>query len=138
MHVPWIRIALLLALGGWTLWAASTDGGVSARARELWDRVQGGVESATADPQLRRAEEVMDAWYEREGRYPDRSDFDPDDPTYELPVGLSIAYCGPRHVVLSTLTARGTVSRLLVDGERVGDIDGMPGCPLDPNVPFPW
>jgi hypothetical protein len=136
--VHWVRGTALLAVGGVALWASGTDGGLPARAGDLWDWVQGEVDAATADPQLRRAEEVMDAWYERTGSYPDRSDFDPDDPTYELPVGLSISYCGPRHVVLSALTARGTVSRLLVDGQRVGDVTGAPDCPPDPDAPAPW
>lgn len=115
-----------------------TPGGVTARTNDLWERIRGGVESATADPQLRRAEEAMAAWYQRTGEYPDRSDLDPEDPEGELPVGLSIAFCSPRHVVLSALTGRGTVSRLLVDGERVGDVAGAPGCPVDPGAPAPW
>ncbi len=109
-----------------------------ARIEDLSDWVRGGVESATADPQLRRAEDAIEAWYARNGRYPDRSEFDPDSPEYELPVGLAIEFCSPRHVVVSGLTSRGTVSRLLVDGEKVGDADGSPGCPLDPDAPDPF
>lgn len=137
VQLPWIRLGLLGCLAGFGIWGTSTPGGVPARLEDFWTWVQGGVESATVDPQLRRAEHALNAWYERVGEYPDRADFDPDN-SDEVPIGLSIEFCGPRHVVMSALTGRGTVSRLLVDGERVGDVEGNPGCPLDPNVPYPW
>lgn len=138
LDLPWKRLTFLVGLSAGALWAAGTPGGIPARAEELADWVQGGVESATADPQLRRAEEVLSAWYARNGRYPDRAEFDPDDPGYALPVGLAIQFCSPRHVVLSGITSRGTVSRLLVDGARIADVDGNPGCPVDPDAPHPF
>lgn len=121
-----------------SLWAAGTPGGVAGRVEAAWDWVQGGVERVAADPQLRRAEDALDVWWDRNRRYPDRTEFDPDDPTYALPVGLSIQFCSPRHVVLSGVTSRGTMSRLLVDGASVGDVEGSPGCPVDPDAPHPW
>jgi hypothetical protein len=136
--LPWGRIGVLVSVCGVALWAAGTPGGVSARVEDAWEWVQGGVERASADPQLRRAEDALDEWRARNGRYPDRSEFDPDNPTYGLPVGLSIQFCSPRHVVLSGMTSRGTMSRLLVDGERVGDVEGSPDCPVDPDAPHPW
>lgn len=129
-------------MAGFGLWAVGTPGGVPARLDDAWDWVQGGVQRATADPQLKRAEQALNAWYSRAGTYPDRAAFDPaaagDGGADSLPVGVSIAFCSPRHVVLSAFTSRGTVSRLLIDGASRGDVDGTPGCPVDPNSPVPW
>ncbi len=138
LELPWGRLGVMVGLSAGALWASSSPGGVPARIEDFADWVRGGVESATADPQLRRAEEAIDAWHARNGRYPDRSEFDPDNPEYGLPVGLAIAFCSPRHVVVSGVTSRGTVSRLLVDGDKVSDVDGTPGCPVDPDAPDPW
>jgi hypothetical protein len=138
LELPWVRLGLLVAVAGFAIWGTTTPGGVSARAEDAWRWLQGKVDEVAADPELKRAETLLDGWYDRAGRYPDRASFDPDDPEYALPVGLSIEFCSARHVVLSSLTGRGTVSRLLVDGERVGDVDGNPGCPVDPDLPERW
>jgi hypothetical protein len=144
LQLPGVRLVLLVTVAGFALWGTSTPGGVPARLDDFWRWVQGGVERATVDPQLKRIETSLDAWFARSGSYPDRAEFDPATPGdpggdgIELPVGVAISFCGPRHVVVSALTSRGTVSRLLVDGARVGDVEGNPGCPLDPDAPAPW
>lgn len=120
------------------MWAATSPGGISGRVDAIWNWTQGKVETAVADPQLRRAENVLDAWYERHGAYPDEATFSDSDPQYALPIGVRVELCSARAVVLSGVTGRGRVSRLLVDGERVGDVDGAAPCPIDLERPSPW
>ncbi len=103
------------------------------------DHVRGDVEQATADPDLHRAADALDAAYARDHRYPDlTSDQLRDDPSYGIGIGVNVTYCGPRDVVLVALTGGGTVSRLLLDGKEHGDVAGQQVCPADPDHPAPW
>jgi len=51
---------------------------------------------------------------------------------------MDVSWCSPRDVVLISLTASGTVSRLLLDGKVVGDVHGKAACPTDLVEPLPW
>lgn len=132
-----MRLLVLLALGGWFAWASTTPGGVSARVNGFVDHLRGDVEQATADPQLRRAADALDAAFARDGHYPSPDQMR-DDPAFSVGVGVNITICGPRDVVVSGLTGSGTVSRLLLDGKVRGDLSGAVACPLDPDAPAPW
>lgn len=129
-----MRVGLLVALVAWFAWAQSTPGGVSARINGFIDAVRGDVQTATIDPQLRRAADAFDAAFRRDGRYPASIDGF----SSELAPGVDAIVCSGRAVVLVGESGRGTVSRLLVDGKAVGDVVGRRSCPSDLDHLAPW
>lgn len=132
--MPWLRVCLLVALAAWFAWAQSTPGGVSARVNGFIDGIRGDVETATVDPQLRRAADAFDAAYRRDGQYPASIDVFSSD----LAPGVDAVVCNGRAVVLVGESGRGTVSRLLLDGKVVGDVIGRQACPPNLAEPAPW
>jgi len=120
-------------------WASVAGGGIGARIDSLIHRGREAVESATQDPSLRRAAAALDERFERDGSYPVLTEaLLQDDPELSWGVGVEVSRCSARAVVLSGLTGHGTVSRLLLDGEAVGDVDGVQPCPRDLSNPQPW
>jgi hypothetical protein len=128
-----------LVLLGWLLWAATTPGGISARIGDISDKLQGVVDNATTDPGLKRAATYYDNLYERTGSYPRLSDEDVrDDPEAGWGIGVDPQWCSAHAIVVKAQTGRGTVSRLLLDGKDLGDVDGEMPCPTDLSNPLPW
>jgi hypothetical protein len=137
--VAWGRILVAIAVLAVLGWAAGQPGGVEGQADRAWTNISGVIERATGDPDLRRASEVYNTWYERSGSYPQLTAAELDEaPEADWGVGVDVSWCSPRHVVLESLSSRGTLSRLLVDGKVRGDVNGEAACPLDLAAPAPW
>jgi len=120
-------------------WAQTTPGGVSGELHRLLGRARGAVEQATADPDLRRAADALDQRYARLGSYQRVDETDSkDNAALDLGVGVDVEWCGPQDVVLRSLTAQGSVSRLLLEGRDLGEVNGSPPCPADLAHPAPW
>jgi len=82
---------------------------------------------------------MFDGWYRQRGSYPNETQAQLDqDPDASWGAGMDVTWCTPRAVVLTSLTASGTVSRLLLDGKVVGDVEGRVACPADLVNPLPW
>lgn len=130
---------MLLAAAVGIGWALTTPGGVSRWIDEVVRRGQELVASGTADPSIRQAEDALNARFARDGSYPIVTEaLLRDDPELTWGVGVTVGWCQPRAVVLTGLTGRGTISRLLVDGKAVGDVEGTAACPFDLSNPAPW
>lgn len=88
---------------------------------------------------LHDAATALNARFERDGSYPVLTEaLLRDDPELSWGVGVDASWCSARAVVLSGLTGHGTISRLLVDGEVIGDVRGEQGCPNELSNPEPW
>lgn len=134
-----LRHVLLVAAAALLAWASTTEGGLGARIGSLVDRGRVAVEGATEDPVLREAAATLNARFEREGSYPVLTEARlREDPELSWGVGVEVARCSPRSVVLMGLTGHGTITRLLVDGTVVGDVRGIQACPQDLANPAPW
>ena len=53
-------------------------------------------------------------------------------------LGMSFVWCNAQAVVLRAPTADGSVSRLLVTGKDLGEVNGAPVCPANLQKPSPW
>lgn len=130
-----VLVALLVVLGQ----LFSDPGSVKHWIDKAVQRGQALVASSTEDPSLRKAEEGLNARFGHVGSYPVVTEATlRDDPELNWGVGVTVIWCQPRAVVLSAMTGKGTVSRLLLDGETVGDVPGSVTCPLDLANPVPW
>jgi hypothetical protein len=128
-----------LVLLGWLAWAATTPGGVQARIEGISDRLQGAVDDATTNSGLHKASEYFNDRYEAAGAYPDLSEEElREDPSAEFGFGVDVKWCGAHAIVLQSMSGRGTISRLLLSGEDLGDVSGAQQCPTDLTVPAPW
>jgi hypothetical protein len=128
-----------LFLVGWLAWAATTPGGVSARLEGISDKLQSLVDDATTDPGLKRAATYYNDRYQRDGAYPRLSEQDlRDDPDAGWGVGVETEWCSNNAIVLRSLTGGGTISRLLLSGNDLGDVHGQHHCPADLSDPLPW
>ena len=127
---------LAMILLAWWLWAATTDGGVSARANDVVDSIRDVLSDATTDPGLKRAATYYDETYAREGSYPRLSEND--ESAAGVGVGVDVVWCSARAIVLQGFTGSGTKSRLLLDGRDLGDVPGAVGCPATFDPPAPW
>ena len=120
--------------------------GYAGSPRDLRDRlfgipssISGGVSKLTQSRELEQATKTYNEWYDQQGQYPDytqdelleRSDL-------AWGAGMDVLWCSRRDVVLTSLTASGIVSRLLIDGKKVGDLAGREACPADLVNPLPW
>jgi hypothetical protein len=82
---------------------------------------------------------MFDRWYAQQGSYPNYTQSQLDEQGgASWGEGMDVSWCTPRDVVLTSLTASGLVSRLLLDGEVVGDVSGRAPCPVDLVDPRPW
>ncbi|MGQ0824782.1 MAG: hypothetical protein ACT4OX_07120 [Actinomycetota bacterium] len=128
-----------LVVGGWLAWAATTPGGVDARVRGASDAVRELLWDATTDPGLRRAANYYNDRYSAQAAYPRLSDEQiRSDPAADWGIGVDVEWCNNQAIVLQSLTGHGTISRLLVNGQDLGDVEGEVGCPGDLANPLPW
>lgn len=134
-----IRPGFLFALAAltWLGWAYSTPGGPSARIGGWIDHTRGVVAEATVNPDIKRSANYFNSLYARQGGYPNLSD----SALQASPgFGLSdkVVYCGPRAMVLQSLSSGGSFSRLLLDGKDLGSVPRARSCPRDLSHPAPW
>jgi hypothetical protein len=129
-------IFVLLA-AGWLGWAYSTPGGPSARIRGWIDHTRGVVADASVNPDVHRSAEYFNGLYATQGSYPNLSDSAVQaSPGFGL--NETLVYCGPRALVLQSLSSGGSLSRLLLAGKDLGNVSGTRGCPTDLAHPSPW
>jgi hypothetical protein len=137
--VPWFRWVLALVAGGALVWVGLSPGGIGGRLSGLGSSLTGTVAELTQSRELEQATKVFNRWYREQGRYPDYTQSQLDEQTdSSWGAGMDVAWCTPRDVVLTSFTAAGTVSRLLIDGKVVGDLPGRVACPVDLVDPAPW
>ncbi len=136
----WVLLALVIAVVGSLAWAQSTDGGVSARVEDGISAIKRITGLDNTDPTLRAAESVFDGVFEARGNYvATGEELRLRGPQIEWSSDVRLHQCpGGRAVVIVVDTAVGTKSRLLLDGKRVGDVDGDVTCPADLSNPVPW
>ena len=114
-------------------------GTIHDRVFGIGSSISGGVSKLTESGELGDATKTFNDWHEQQGQYPnytqsellERSDV-------AWGAGMDVTWCTPRDVVLTSFTASGTVSRLLIDGKKVGDLHGRVPCPVDLVNPLPW
>jgi hypothetical protein len=127
-------IAALVALG-----YVGSPNDLRKRIFGIPSSISGGVSQLTQSRELEQATKSFNDWYEQQGQYPnytqgellERSDL-------AWGAGMDVMWCSRRDVVLTSLTASGIVSRLLIDGKKVGDLGGRKSCPADLVNPLPW
>jgi hypothetical protein len=128
----WMLSLVAAGLVAWFAWASQQAGGVSGTVNGFIDHVRGGVEGASAGPDLRRAVTYFNDQYAQTGSYPQLNE----EQTTAAGIGIDIdvVSCGGQAVVLQTLT----VSRLVLAGRDLGDVSGRRPCPTDLQHPSPW
>jgi hypothetical protein len=128
-------LALLVGLA----YLQTKPGGVSGQVNDWIDKVKGNVETASANPELRRAAEYFNREYTRNNAYPALTEEQlREDPNAGFGIGVEVEYCSSHAIVLQSLTGSGTVSRLLLGGVDRGDVAGRVACPQDLTDPKPW
>jgi hypothetical protein len=137
-RIRFLPMVLLVLLAG-LAYLQTKPGGASGQINDWIDKVQGEVQSAGANPELKRAADFFNAKYSSTGGYPSLTEEQlRDDPNTGFGIGVDVLWCSPRAIVLQSLTGSGTVSRLLLDGHAHGDVSGRAPCPGDPDNPAPW
>jgi hypothetical protein len=132
-------VACVVLAAGAVGWAALSPGGIEARLTGIDSGLRNTVSGLTQNAALDKATKMFDGWYRDQGTYPKETQSMLDqDPNASWGAGMDVSWCTPRAVVLTSLTAAGTVSRLLIDGEKVGDLPGRVACPTDLVDPLPW
>lgn len=128
---------LALALLSWIGWAYTTPGGPSARIRDWVDHTRGDIAQASVNPDVHRSAEYFDSLYATQGSYPNLADS-----AIQASPGFGLSetllWCGPRAVVLQSLSSGGSLSRLLLDGKDLGNVQNSRGCPTNYANPAPW
>jgi len=138
-RVPWGRIILALALCAGLVWLSTTPGGISARYFGIKSSITGTVSHITENRDLEQATKAFNGWYVQQHQYPNYTQSQLDEQADgEWGAGMDVSWCTPRDVVLTSLTASGLVSRLLIDGKKIGDLPGRVPCPIDLVNPSPW
>ena len=128
---------LVIALVSWLGWAYTTPGGPSARIQGWIDHTRGFVADASVNPDLRRNAAYFNGLYADQGSYPNLSDSDVQ-ATPGFSLNEKLVYCGPRAIILQSLSSGGSLSRLLLDGKDLGNVTNSRGCPSDLSNPAPW
>jgi hypothetical protein len=128
---------LVIAVASWLGWAYTTPGGPSARIRGWIDHTRGIVAEASVNSDLHRNAEYFNGLYTSQGGYPNLSD-SAIQATPGFGLSEKLVYCGPRAIVLQSLSSGGTLSRLLLDGQDLGNVPNSRGCPADLSHPRPW
>jgi hypothetical protein len=128
----WLVWLVAAALVAWFGWATQQPGGVSGTVNGFIEHVRGGVQSASAGPDVRRAASFFNDQYAQTGTYPQLNE----EQMTAAGIGLDVdvASCGGQALVLQTLT----VSRLLLAGRDLGEVSGRRPCPTDLGHPTPW
>lgn len=130
---------VLVALVGWLGWAYTTPGGPQARIGNWIDRTRGAVDNVSVGPGLGQTATYFDQLYATQGSYPDMSQTAiEEDPNAGFGIGMSFIWCSAQAVVLQAPSADGTVSRLLLGGKDLGELDFAEGCPSNLAHPTPW
>jgi len=138
------KIALLIGIavvGGWLVWASRTEGGVSARVEDGIDSIRSATGLDDTDPTLRNAEDAFGDVWDSQGNYlTNREQLEVLMPEVDWGSDIDWEVCpGARATVLVVHTAGGIRSRLLLDGERIGDdVKVTAACPTDYAEPVPW
>ncbi len=128
---------LALALVSWIGWAYTTPGGPSARIGGWIDHTRGVVAEATVNPDFHRNTQYFNSLYATQGSYPNLSD-SAIQATPGFGLSETLVYCGPRAIVLQSLSSGGSVSRLLLNGKDLGNVPNARPCPTDLAHPAPW
>jgi hypothetical protein len=137
--VPWFRVFLALVVVGGLAWASLSPGGLRARLSGVDSSISGTVADLTQSRSVDQASKMFNAWYAQQGSYPNYTQSQLDEMgNADWSEGMNVSWCTPRDVVLSAFTASGTVSRLLIDGKVIGNVDGHVACPADLDDPVPW
>jgi hypothetical protein len=137
--VPWFRWFVAVAVAGLVGWATFSPGGIGARLSGIGSSISGTVSQLTQSRDLDQATKMFDKWYVEQHGYPDYTQSQLDEqPDASWGAGMDVSWCTRRDIVLTSLTASGTVSRLLLDGKVVGDVPGRVACPVDLVDPVPW
>jgi hypothetical protein len=137
--VPWFRVFLALVVVGGLAWASLSPGGLRARLSGVDSSISGTVSDLTQSRSLDQASKMFNTWYTQQGAYPDYTQSQLDEmANADWSEGMNVSWCTPRDIVLTGFTASGTVSRLLIDGKVIGDLDGQVQCPVDLVDPAPW
>jgi hypothetical protein len=138
VHVPF-GVVVIVLVAGWLLWAQGHEGGARGQIEGVIDRTRDAVKEATADPGLKRAAAFFDAQHAREGRYRQLTEVEQrTNPDADWGVGVVVEWCNDQAIVLRSLTGSGTISRLLLRGEDLGDALGEHACPSNYARPVPW
>ncbi len=128
----WFLSLLAIGLVAWFVWATQQPGGVSGTVNGFIEHVRGGVEGASAGPDLRRAVSYFNEQYAQTGSYPQLNEEQMT--SAGIGIDVDVASCGSQAVVLQTLA----VSRLLLAGQDLGEVSGRRPCPTDLRNPNPW
>jgi hypothetical protein len=127
---------LLSGLGTWAIWAQQRPGGVSGTIDGWIANVRGDVAKVSSDPDLSTARRYYNAQYKTTSAYPQMSDSDLT--VAGIGVGVTVRWCNAQAVVLQGAAGGGSVSRLLLAGHDLGDVDGRQECPANLPDPAPW
>jgi hypothetical protein len=130
---------LLLAVLTWVAWAYTTPGGPSARINDWIDHTRTDVADVSLGPGLHKTANYFNQLYATQGSYPHMSDSEVEqDPNAGFGINQTYTWCAPSAVVLTSNGAGGSVSRLLLSGKDLGNVNGVYGCPGDLSKPAPW
>jgi len=137
--VPWFRLIVGLGVVVALAWMSTSPGGIRGRIFGIGSSISGTVSKLTESRELEGATKAFNGWYGQQGEYPNYSQTQLIERTdVSWGAGLDATWCSRRAVVLTSLTASGIVSRLLIDGATVGDVKGRVACPADLVNPLPW
>jgi hypothetical protein len=128
----WFLTLVAVGLVAWFVWATQQPGGVSGTLNGFIEHVRGGVEGASAGPDMRRAASYFNDQYAQSGSYPQLSEEQMT--AAGIGIDIEVVSCGGQAVVLQTLT----LSRLLLAGQDLGERSGRHPCPTDLRNPTPW
>lgn len=125
---------------GWIVWAQVDQNSAANRdIRNAINSARGAVEKASTDPSLKRAEIYFNDQFARTGAYPNLTDDQQhDNASTDFGVGVTVKWCNYQAVVLQSLTGSGSLSRLLMNGQSIGDVLGEHDCPASLQDPAPW
>ncbi len=129
-------VFLVVGLGTWTYWASQRPGGVSGTVNGWISHVRGKVDSVSTDPDLGTARRYFNGQYTATNAYPQLSESDLS--AAGIGVGVNVKFCSSQAVVMQGASGGGTVSRLLLSGRDLGELNGRYDCPADLAKPAPW
>ena len=129
-------VLVAVGLAAWFAWASQRPGGVSGTVDSWIAHVRGDVAKVSADPDLSKAIETLNAQYAVSSGYAQLSDVQL--LNEGIGVGVAVLWCSPQAVVVQGATGGGTSSHLLISGHDVGGIDSAHACPADLSDPSPW
>jgi hypothetical protein len=130
---------LVVALLAWIGWAYTTPGGPSARIDDWINHTRTDVADVSLGPGLHKTANYFNQLYATQGSYPHMSELQiQQDPNAAFGINMNFTWCSPDAVVLTSTGAGGSVSRLLLAGRDLGNVNGVYGCPTNLSKPAPW